>query len=493
MRKIVAAFLGLFFIILNFTLTNLAADYIVSDLGGNSDICTYTITFFGLGSALTIPLGKVLYQKMGTAKLFSLSLFLQGLFSLGCALSSNFPIFIIFRFLLGLASGPCYSAIIHLFSKLAPEEKQLHLSAIFITMVVVVPVLSTAWGGWIAYDLNWRFLFYFNAPIFLILSLYINQWKHLDEKQASDYDWIGYSFYFIGLGLLSSFLILGQQLDWFRSFFLCFLVGIGALCFIYFLLRSFQHTTPVLQITLLKNPVFSFVLINLLVLFSAYFGMLVLLGLWLHLYVNYTPIWIAVAIGTMAIAGIFPYFLIEKCSKLDPRLPLFFAILFLAISSYHTTFFNEEVNFGRIAFTRVVAGFGLALFIPPLAKLSFSTFAKEKGAAVLEMFHTVRMIASSLGVACYTTLWQRRQVFYHERMGEDLTVFSEIVQKYFADAKAIYLQGKKTALELNHFLDRKSTVLSLDDCFYLMMWLLLGLIVLLVCSLFFFRKKEPAS
>src|SRR5690606_13493483 len=101
-------------------------------------------------------------------------------------------------------------------------------------------------------------------------------------------------------------------------------------------------------------------LINLAVLFSTYYGMIILITLWLNLYANYTPLWISLLIGTMGIAGTLAYFFGEKVlSRFDPRITLGFAILFFAISCYYSTYFDVDVDFFHLAVARFLSGVGL--------------------------------------------------------------------------------------------------------------------------------------
>ncbi len=97
--------------------------------------------------------------------------------------------------------------------------------------------------------------------------------------------------------------------------------------FLYFILRSLSFPYPIVEFRLFKHLYFCFALLNVALLFSAYFGMVILLSLWLKLYVNYTPDWIILLIGTMALGAWIPIFLNYK--RFDARVPLATALLFL--------------------------------------------------------------------------------------------------------------------------------------------------------------------
>lgn len=488
----VALFAVLFLVVFNYTITLMAGVYIVGDLGGSNFITTYTVAFYSVGNALGVPLAKAFSGRFGQVRLLILCLILFTIVSWICAQAPTFPFFVVARFFQGLVSGPFYLLVNRLLAKWTPEEKKDRFTALTLTIFIITPALGASWGGWIAYDFHWSWIFHINNPIILGVAWIIARYGEEDPPQEKQvhFDWVGYIFYFIGvLGIVSA-LTIGQEIDWFRStLFTLLLVG-GMICFGFFILWDIDHPYPVLKLSLLKNFVFSFSLFYLAGLFSAYFGMVILLALWLKLYVEYTPDWIGVLLGTMAVSGFFPAFLVNKRLRInDCRIPLGLAALLLAISCFHTMFFNVEINFGRIAFSRLLAGFGLAFFLPPIFRLCFRTFPEKETANVVIIFQFVRAISSGLGAALYTVLWQRRLVFYHDRLGGDLTPFSEQTQAYFAKAKEIHLSPDQAKSQLDLLLNKQATALALDDCFFFMGWLLIILLFFILATCFTKRQN----
>lgn len=483
----IAIFGVIFLAIFNFTSTLMAGPYIEGDLGGGKDLITYSTTFYGVGNAIGVPLGKPLAKRFGTVRIFVITLILLALFAWLCSISFNFPTLVMMRFFQGLITGPFYALCQNLMTAQIPEEKKRLSLAILITLFATIPALGAAWGGVIAYEYHWRWLFYPNIPLALLIAAYLwFCWRKTDLPQEEPhFNKVEYLFYALALFCLSISIITGQQLDWFRSnlFIVMLLVGIFSLIFA--VLWNIYSPHPNLHLRLIKKGVFFFSLLTIAVLFSSYFGMIILLALWLKLYVNYTPLWIGLILGIMGIAGLFPTPLIKgRWGLSDCRIPLCLAILFLAISCFHTCEFNVQINLGRIAISRVIAGCGLALFLPPLFRLSFHTFTEEKSPHVMELFQTVRLLASTLGCAVYSTLWLRRRVFYHDRLGEKLTAFSAQTKTYLAKAKIIHLKGLAAMDQLEIYLDKQATALALDDCFYLMGWILTGLLVVYLLSFF---------
>ena len=484
-----ALFGTLFLIVISFTMTGIASAYIVGDLGGDRSISTYALAFFGSGAAMTIPLAKPLAAKFGVDRIFVYCTIVFALASLLCAMAPTYFLFICARLFAGMASGPFYPLLAHFFSCLIPSQKKTAIIWTFITMLVVVPVIGASWGGTIAYLYNWRAPFFLNAAMGIVLSgivrFYLREVKI--TAMPAGFDWMGWCFYALGIFCLSFAAATAQQLDWYRSMILVAAFLIGLLAFGYFFIRGLTHATPVLDLSLFAKPIFSLALLCLAILFAVYFGMIILLAVWLTLDVRFTPIWIAVLIGHMGIAGLFPRFIIEeRMGRIDPRIWLAIATLLLAISCFYTTIFDIPINFGRIAFSRIVAGFGLALFLPPIFQILNQCYAPARWVDVFEIFQSIRNFACSLGASIFSILWQRRTVFYYERLHEKLDLQSKPTQDFFNTAKTLEVPGDPLAI-LGDLLDKQASSLALDDVFYLMGWILVGLLVLLLATFIFKR------
>ncbi len=474
-----------FFVTMNNTLPLIAAPYIVGELGGSNEIAFYTVTFYSLGNVIGIPIGKACVGRCAPAPFFLWGLFCFALFSFMTAYSGNYPTFLATRVLEGIAAGSMFPMVASVFSVVLPKEKKDTNAMIIVTIFTVAPTFSAAWGGWISYDYEWKRLFFINAPLLLGVGVFL--WRKLQGVQLNrekvPFDGVGYIFYILSLIPLSLVITLGQQLDWYRSAIISALTVIGALSLGFFILWELNHPFPILDFRLLKKFAFSLGLFMLGAIFSAYFGMVILLAYWLTLWVNYTPAWIAAITGGMAVAGLLPSILFHRGYEcFDCRLPILIALVFLAFSSFYTTYFNVEINFGRIALSRILAGFGLAFFLAPLFRLCFHTYKEDKVLSVIGFFQLVRMIASGLGAAIFLTIWQRRQIFFHDRLGSQITAFSPTTQAYFAEAGQVNLQGPAANVELDSLLNRQAIALALDDCFYLIAWLMVALVVILLLT-----------
>ena len=496
------ALFSLFIItIISFTLPLIGGIYIVSSLGGSHEIAIYSVCFYGFGNALGIPLGRVLIRKIGAIKLLFICTALFGILSLLCALAPTFPVYITIRLFQGFAVGPLFILFNQLITSLAsPSQKSLFT---FITLMIftIGPSVGACWGGWIAYDYNWRIMFYINFVllIFLAIFLAIRLRGFSPSIIFKPFDTTGYFFYAIAIFSLGFALTTGQEFDWHRSPLILSLLIIGTCFLIFFILRSIYCPHPLFEMRFFKLPQIWFGLVHLTGLFSIYFGTIILLAFWLHLYVNYTPIWIGLILGVMVIVGGGIGIILRKfMAKIDVRIPLLVSIFLFMISSFYTTTFNSYVDFDRIAFTRILAGGGLAFFLPSIFRHFFETISTQKTLELIALFQVSRVLSSSLGAALFSILFQRRQTFYHDRMGSRLTEFSGQTDAFFSRASDFFLTGKHADTQLQIELSRVATSLALDDCFYLMGCLLIALFILssfslLVSSLNLSNYRSPIN
>lgn len=485
-------FTTLFFIVSSFTLTVIASPYIVGDLGGDRTITSYGLSFFGFGTAMSIPLARPLAARWGERKTLILSVLLFGLMNLLCGFASTYFYFVSARLLTGFVSGPFYPLLANFFSRFVPPSKKVLVQSIFVTILVVVPVLGACWSGTIAYLFHWSLPFFVNTAAALLLSALLYHSLENSPMEAS-IDWMGWSFYAFGIFCLTFAIATAQQLDWYRSPLWTASLITGLLAFGYYLVRSFTHDTPVLNLRLLKKPIFTLALLCLALLFGCYFGMILLLSLWLKLDVQFTPNWIAILIGHMAIAGLFPLFILEeKFGHIDPRIWLLLATTLLAGSCFYTTIFDQETNFGRIALSRIIAGFGLALFLPPIFQILSRCYDGSKWNEVFAIFQCVRNLACGIGASLFSIAWERRSVFYHERLNENLSLQTNAVETFLDNTATLQAPGFPLAY-LNDFLNKTASSLALDDLFYLMGWILTALIVLLLCTFLFQRDHFNLS
>ncbi|MBM3201099.1 MAG: MFS transporter [Chlamydiae bacterium] len=482
-KIIILILLFIFGVLFNFSITTMSAIYIVGDLGGSSFIAPYAMSFFGVGNALTLPLANYMRLRVGFRKaiLFTLFSFAFVTSLVGCA--TFFPSFIFLRFLQGVFAGPPFILAMALMKENATEEQREIFLKWVILSFLTASVLGGSFSGVIAYMRSWQISFFIDAALLWILFGYMAKYlpDFENKEPCTGFDFLGYGYFVFFVAPFALFLILGQQLDWFRSHFItiCFFVSLSSL--IGLIYRCTSSKNPLINFTLFKNLSFSFAIATAFFLFSSYYGLLNNLSLWLSIDVNYTPAWVSFSLLMMVAAAIVFNEILWKKEYRGSWVILLLGIFLLGWSCFYSQKFNVEINFGRIAFARLLAGFGSAMFLPTLMSIILRSHPDEKRIPVVLCFQLARVLSSTFGVAFYSTMWQRRAVFYHSRLGEQMTIYSPLTKAKFLELKSFDLSDGQALAGLEKALDLQSRSLALADCLYFIGWitvaLFLGLIV----------------
>lgn len=476
--------------VLDYSIANVSIPYISGDLGVSNDQGTYVITAFAVGNAIALPMTGWLTREVGAVRLMTITFFLFVFFSWTCGASTDFGMLIISRFLQGFCSGPMVPLSQSLLIVNYPPEKKTMALSIWSTIVIAAPVLGPMLGGWISFDYEWPWIFYINIPIGLF-SL-VTVWTILKKRETpiikESLDVVGLIFLAIFVSCLQIFLDKGEQFDWFRSPWMRFFAISSFVAFTLLIIWSILRPKPLIELQLFKIRTYALSILYIAVAYAIYFGSIVLMPLWLQTNMNYNSIWAGIAVAPIGTVPLCLSFFMEKLMKRFGSLPLLFLSFSLFASAcFYTAFFDTDINFFTIALSRFFLGCGLYFFITPLFALSIQNVPEQKLPSATGIFHFVRAMVSGIGTSVFTTIWIRRTAYHHQIIGENLTVFSPQTNAFLNKLSQVGLEGKKALEQLNSSLNDQAALLAINDCFWIMAWIYIGLLFLLPLG----YKKNP--
>ncbi len=216
--------LSLLYLVANLTITLMAGSYIVSDLGGNSFLIPYSVGFFALGTVFSLPFGKLSYFNITRTNSYLLGFVGVFIFSILCAHATNIIIFLLLRTFQGLAVGSLYIITPALITHWALEKKINDPLHHIILCFTIGPVIGSCIGGFIAYEYSWQWIFYIDGLLALFFIIFMYLIKPQFKVDASYQDKISlnkleYLFYSVASFGIGTCMIIGQEVDWFRSFY----------------------------------------------------------------------------------------------------------------------------------------------------------------------------------------------------------------------------------------------------------------------------------
>lgn len=427
-----------------------------------------------------------LVKQFGQVKTLLVSISLFTLFSFFCGFSFNLDMLVMTRFLQGLVAGPMIPLSQAFIIQEAPPEKKTKDIAVWSAVVIAGPVLGPLLGGYISYWYHWSWIFYINVPTgiacLLVLFLLLRKKESKIEKEKGD---------FFGMILLATavmcfqiFLDRGQIWDWWNSDRIraCF-VGF-VICGVFFVLRELGAEKPFFQIRLLKKFSFTFATVLLFVSYAIYFGSIVLIPLWLQEFMGYDAISAGIAVCPLGIVPIcFTWIAPKVIDRTGNLIAAIIGFSCFAFSAFYVAYlFTTQVDIWYVGFSRFLMGFGFILYVTPLIQISIKDIEAKDIASASGIFHFFRALSGAVGASIFTTLWQRRAILHHERVGSFITPFHPFIPEP-QDPASLQL--------LNDALDQQAAMLALNDAFYLMGWLyLISIIALIMYRLFVKRMKK---
>jgi len=163
---------GLFLALLDQTIVGTALPQITVELGG-AGLYTWVVTAYLLTSTITVPLYGGLSDIYGRKPLLLIGIatFLAG--SALCGLAQDMPQLIAFRAIQGLGAGALLPLTLALFLDLVPRERTGQVQGAIGGVMALSYLAGPFLGGVFADQLSWRWAFYVNVPIGLVLMAVI--------------------------------------------------------------------------------------------------------------------------------------------------------------------------------------------------------------------------------------------------------------------------------------------------------------------------------
>lgn len=485
--------LGTFLIVLDYSIANVSIPYIAGDLAVSASEGTYVITSFAVGSAITLPISGWLTKRVGLVRLTVLSLLGFVTLSWVCGISQNLVMLVIARFFQGAVAGPLVPTSQSLTVMIFPPEKKNIALGFWSTVVVVAPIVGPILGGYISYDVDWPWIFFINIPIGLFAAgcIHVLLQSYETAKEKLPTDWIGLTLLAIGVTCLQFLLDKGEQYDWLRSPIILTCAIVSIVSFTYLVGWELTSKNPILELRLLKIPSYTLSVIYIATMYAIYFGGIVLVPLWLQEFMGYTPIWAGLAVAPLGILpAVFGMPIGKLVNKVGAILPIGLSLVFFAAACFSGAFFTTNVDFAHIAWNRFFFGLGLLFFIVPLFSLCVRDITHEQLPSATGMFHFVRAMMGGVGTSVFTTMWIRRRAFHHSNQVAAILPSREPVDQYYSQLDQLGITGEKALAFVNEQATNQSAMLAINDCFYLMGWIFIGMIAILILGK---RKKEKIA
>ena len=483
----VALALANFMEVLDTTIANVSLPSIAGDLGVSPTQATWVITSYAVANAISVLLSGWLAQRFGQVRVFASAVLLFTLASWLCGAAPTFQTLLALRIVQGSVSGLMVPLSQTLLMSSYPEEKQGIALAIWSMTVVVAPVVGPILGGWITDTVGWPWIFYINVPVGIAAAALT--WRLLAGRESATrkvpIDTVGLALIVVWVGALQIMLDKGTELDWFGSPVIVTLAVVAGVGLALFVVWELTDAHPIVDLRLLKRGNFRAGTIAVSLGYSVFFGNVVLLPLWLQTQMGYTSTWAGLAVAPYGVlAFLLSPVVGRNLGRVDPRFFATGAFVVFAAASFWRSRYTPDADFWTLALPQLLQGAGIAMFFAPLISITLGGLGPEKLAFGSGLVNFFRISAGSFGASLVTTFWQRREALHHTQLVESITPYTpQATQAIDLLGRSGLGDGQRLG-QLNHMITQQSSLLAVNDIFWISGWLF----ALLLVSVWLARK-----
>ncbi|GAA4218978.1 DHA2 family efflux MFS transporter permease subunit [Sphingomonas endophytica] len=427
--------LAVFMQVLDGTIANVALPTIAGNLGVSPNQSAWVVTTFSVSNAIALPLTGFLVRRLGQVPLFLGATLAFTVASLLCGLAQSLEMLVLFRALQGAVAGPMIPTTQALMLSIYPPEKRGLALSLIAMVTVVAPIAGPLLGGWVTDSYSWKWAFFINVPVGLFACAVVAaQMRGRPEKtEPAKVDVVGLILLVIGVGALQLVLDKGNEEDWFNSSFIVLSTIVAVFGITVFLVWELTEKNPIVNLRLFAHRNFAAGSITLMLSYSAFFAVNVIVPLWLQKTLGYTAMWAGLAVAPM---GILPVlltpFMGRYARRFNMRLLVCTAFAILATTSFLRSGFVVQIDLQHIATLQLLQGLGLALFIMPINTILLSDLKPNEIAAGSGLSTFLRTVGASFAVSVTSFLWDRRALRHHAHLTEAASSYDPATRQALA-------------------------------------------------------------
>ena len=270
-----SAGMGLFMYAIDTTAVAVAFPNFMKDFNTNVLWAAWTISIYLVAVTSVMPLMGNLSDTFGRKKVFFYSLVLFTTSSLACGLAPNVYFLIAFRFFQGIGGATFLPTASGIVSDQFPEHRARAIG-LFTSIFPIGGIIGPNLGGWVVSQYSWRYIFYINLPIGIVLIVLILVLLEDSEALSRPHiDFVGACFFFgtilffmLGLNFIGENLSASSVL----LAIIFFVISFSFLCL--FFRQEKRDANPILDMVLLKSRPFLAANVYNMVLGAGFFGLL---------------------------------------------------------------------------------------------------------------------------------------------------------------------------------------------------------------------------
>jgi EmrB/QacA subfamily drug resistance transporter len=398
---LMAVAFGLFMIMLDNTVVNVALPSIEADLKVSVSSLEWVVNAYFLTFAVLMLTGGKLADLYGRRRLFISGLVIFTASSLACGMAANGETLIAARAVQGVGAAMMNPATLSIITATFPARQRGMAMGIWVGVSAVALALGPITGGLLAEHADWSWIFFINVPIGVVAivaaRLVIRESKDTSADQRLDLPGLVTSA--IALFALTYALIEANGKGWTSPEILALFV-VAVVAFIAFILVELRQRAPMLDLTLFRNRTYTGANVTMLLVALSMFGVFFFVSLFVQGILGYSPVQAGASFLPMTLCIIFVAPVAGKLSdRVGSRWLMSGGMLLVSVSLLLFSFLDEGSSFWDLFPALVVGGIGMALAMTPTTSVAMGSVPVDKAGVGSGVLNTSRQLGGALGIA----------------------------------------------------------------------------------------------
>jgi EmrB/QacA subfamily drug resistance transporter len=398
---LVAVSFGLFMIMLDNTVVNVALKAIQDDLKVTDSSLEWVVNAYFLTFAVLMLTGGKLADLFGRRRIFVVGLVVFTLSSLACGLAANGETLIAARAVQGVGAAMMNPATLSIIAATFPPRQRGMAMGIWVGVSAVALALGPITGGLLVEHAHWSWIFFINVPIgaLAIVAARIVIRESKDTSQEQRLDVPGLVTAGVSLFALTYALIEANKRGWSSAEILA-LFGLAVAALAVFVVLERRQRVPMLDLTLFRNRTFTGANATMMLVALSMFGVFFYVSLFVQRILSYSPVQAGASFLPMTLCIIFFAPVAGKLSdRVGARWLMGGGMALVSASLALFSLLDESSTFWDLVPALLVGGAGMAMAMTPTTAAAMSSVPVDKAGVGSAVLNSMRQVGGSLGVA----------------------------------------------------------------------------------------------
>lgn len=399
---------GIFMLLLDITIVNVALPDIARDLGASFDDLQWVVDAYALALAATLLTCGALADRFGRRLVFTCGLGLFVVASVLCGLAGTPLLLDLARGLQGIGGAAMFACSLALLAAVFTGGERGTAFGVFGAVTGGSVAIGPLVGGVLVESIGWEAIFFVNVPIGLAaIALTLRKVPESKDPGASRLDLPGVVLFSAALFGIVFGLVRGNSEGWGSATIVLALGGGGALLLAFVTAEALRPDRAMLDLGLFRKPAFVGVSVAAVAISASMFSLFLYLTLYLQNTLGHSPLETGLRFLPITLMSFLVAPVAGRLTAVVPtRLLLGAGLALIGIGQLLMRGLDGQSEWTALVPGFIVAGAGIGLTNPAIASTAVAVVEQRRAGMASGINNTFRQVGIAVGIAGLGALFE---------------------------------------------------------------------------------------